>query len=150
MDVYDEKIVQGFTGSSKRVAFGGLGLDKIKTGERIDPRVQAAYNLNKTLEKYPDFTKEARNQIQADYLDCPGIATVNLELLASVLNFLKDYPEPTPDDFRDSVITEYFTRLYPTKTLNSSEKNQMNIRIKAAFLRYIVAVQSFNQADNEN
>lgn len=142
MDVYEERVVQTYDGGGKRVAFGGLGLDKIKTGERIDPRIQAAYNLNKTLEKYPEFTKDARNRIQDEFVDFPAITTVNLELLASVLDFLRNHPEPTPQDFTDDVITEYFTRLYPDKA-TPSERSRMNIRLKAHFLRYIVAINEF-------
>ncbi len=47
MDYYEEKIVSEFTGKP-RTTFGGFGFDKYKLGERVDPRYQAAYNLNKT------------------------------------------------------------------------------------------------------
>lgn len=148
MDVYEEKVVQTFAGGAKRVGFKGLGLEKIRAGERIDPKVQAAYNLNKTLENY-DFTKEARSSLQNEFQDFPHITTVNLELLASVLNFLRDFQEPVPENFKDENITPFFNRLIPNKKMTTTERKRMNTRLKAQFLKYIIAVNAFREEDED-
>lgn len=146
MDYYEEKIVSEFTGKP-RTTFGGFGFDKYKLGERVDPRYQAAYNLNKTLEKYPEFTKEARMDIQNEFVNFPDIAVVNLEAIASVLNFLKLYPDPKPEHFRDEIIVEYFSRLIPDKKLTEEQRAKLIIRLKAQFLKYIVAIKVFREGD---
>src|SRR5204863_8591038 len=101
-----------------------------------------AYNLYKTLEKYPEFTKDARSRYQAEFVDFPGIESMNLEALASVLTFLKNYPRPSPENFRDEVIIEYFTRLIPTKEILPEDRKRLIIKLKALFLKYIVAIYS--------
>lgn len=149
MDVYEEGIRTGFEGGAARVGFEGFGFQRFRRGEKIDPRLQAAYNLNKTLEKYPEFTKEARTEIQNEFANFPNLNVLNLEALASVLNFLKFFPEPKPEDFRDENIVEYFSRLLPDKPLPADEKARLIIRLKAQFLKYIVAVNEFRREISE-
>ena len=62
MDVYEEGVRSGYAGA--RVGMGGFGIDVYKKGQKVDPKIQAAYNLNKTLEKYPEFSKDARKKFK--------------------------------------------------------------------------------------
>jgi hypothetical protein len=147
MDVYEEGIRSGYEGA--RIGFGGFGIDAYKKGQKVDPSVQAAYNLNKTLEKYPEFSKDARTEIQNEFVTFPDIAFINLEALASVLNFLKIYPNPTPEQFRDNIIIEYFTRLMPDKPLSNDDRSRLILRLKAQFIKYIVAIKNFREMRDE-
>lgn len=146
MDVYEEKIVSGYEGRVRGGA-AGFGFEKYRRGEKVDPKQQAVYYLNKVLEKYPEFTKEARTEIQLEFANFPNIAVVNLEALAAVLNFLKMYPNPTPEDFKDEIILEFFERLIPDKPISSEEKGRLIIRLKAQFLKYIVAIKTFRNPE---
>ena len=110
-----------------------------------NPQAVASYNLYKTLEKYPDFTKEARNTIKNEFANFPDLPVLNLETLASVINFLKDIPNPTPEDFTDENILPYFSRLIPDKPMNADERKRILIRLKAQFLIYIRAVRTFRE-----
>lgn len=148
MDVYEERIVSGFAGA--RVGIGGFGIDAYKKGQKVDPKVQAVYNLNKTLEKYPEFTKDARTELQNEFLSFPDITFVNLEAFAAVLNFLKIYPNPKPEDFRDEIILEYFTRLIPDKINTPDDRLRLIIRLKAQFVKYIVAIKNFRETRDED
>lgn len=147
MDVYEEGVRSGYAGA--RVGMGGFGIDSYKKGQKVDPKIQAAYNLNKTLEKYPEFTKDARTEIQNEFSTFPDIAFVNLEAFAAVLNFLKIYPNPTPAQFRDEIILEYFTRLMPDKITSSDERLRLILRLKAQFIKYIVAIKNFRESRDE-
>jgi hypothetical protein len=121
-----------------------VGFEQGRVGRmKVPPNELAAYNLYKTLEKYPEFTKEARSRFQAEFVDFPGIETMSLEVLSSVLTFLKNHPKPTPENFRDENISEYFVRLLPTKEISAEEKKRLIIKLKALFLKYIVAIFSF-------
>ena len=65
-----------------------VGFAKGRAGRfKVKPSELAAYNLYKTLENYPVFTKEARGQIQTYYSDMEGLENLNLETFASVLAF---------------------------------------------------------------
>lgn len=149
MDLFEEGILRGFESGVSRVGFGGFGFEKYKKGEKVEPKFQASYNLNKTLEKYPEFTKEARTEIQTEFVDFPNLHVVNLEALASVLNFLKIYPNPTPNEFKDEIIIKYFSRLFPDKDLTPEERKNLITRLKAQFLKYIVAVKNFRNSEDE-
>ena len=148
MDIYKEELVTEYEGTG-RTGYKGFGFEKFRTGEKVEPKYQAAYNLNKTLEKYPGFTKEARSEIQEEFVDFPDLHVLNLEVLASVLDFLRLIPQPTPEDFRDEVIGVYFERLIPTKPITSAEKTLIYIRLKAQFLKYIVAILNFRTSEEE-
>ena len=127
-----------------------VGFEQGRVGRmKVPPNELAAYNLYKTLEKYPEFTKEARSRFQAEFVDFPGIETMSLEVLSSVLTFLKNHPKPTPENFRDENISEYFTRLFPTKEISAEERKRLVIKLKSLFLKYIVAIFSF-RAERED
>ena len=127
-----------------------VGFEQGRVGRmKVPPNELAAYNLYKTLEKYPEFTKEARSRFQAEFVDFPGIETMSLEVLSSVLTFLKNHPKPTPENFRDENISEYFTRLFPTKEISAEERKRLIIKLKSLFLKYIVAIFSF-RAERED
>ena len=127
-----------------------VGFEQGRVGRmKVPPNELAAYNLYKTLEKYPEFTKEARSRFQAEFVDFPGIETMSLEVLSSVLTFLKNHPKPTPENFRDENISEYFTRLFPTKEISVEERKRLVIKLKSLFLKYIVAIFSF-RAERED
>lgn len=138
MDVFEEGIRKDFEPmyERSRVGFerGKVGRVKVPAGEL------AAYNLYRVLEKYPEFTKEGRAKIQAEFADFPSLETMNLEVFASVLTFLRAHPQPTPDNFKDDNIVEYFSRLLPPKDMSGEEKKRLIIKLKALFLKYIVAI----------
>lgn len=138
MEYQDEEFVETYEG-------GRVGYEaplKIK-----DPTAIASYNLYRTLEKYPDFTKEARTAIQNEFINFPDLPILHLETLASVINFLRDIPNPTPNDFKDENIMPYFTRLIPDKPTTAEEKKRLMIRLKAEFLTYIIAVKAFRSEE---
>ena len=147
MDIFEEGVRTGYEPSKGgyRVGYSGFEFDKYKKGQKVDPKFLAAYNLNKTLEKYPEFTKEARTEIQNEFTDFPDLAVMNLETLASVLFFLKYHPKPVPKDFSDENIVEYFSRLIPDK-ITSTEKERYIIRLKAQFLKYIRAINTYRSS----
>ncbi len=137
-----KKDYEPFEGGSR------VGFDTGRVGRvKVSPNELAAYNLYKILEKYSEFTKEARSRIQTEFVDFPGLDSMNLEALASVLTYLKTYPQPSPESFRDEVISEYFTRLLPTKKITSEEKKRLLIKLKSLFLKYIVAIYSFRASE---
>ncbi len=98
-----------------------------------------SYQLLKTLERYDkDFTKEGRYEILNEYEDFPDLGLINLDVFVSVLIFLRRYPEPKPEHFKDEIILPYFDKLF------SNNKNERTIiRMKAQFLKYIVAINNF-------
>jgi hypothetical protein len=118
MDVFEEGIRREYE-PFREEGPSRIGFAKGFRGrQKVDPRVQAAYNLNKKLEKYPDFTKEARQNLQNEFEGYNDLPVVNLETFAAVLSFLKDYPNFTPEQFKDDTVVQYFTRLLPTKKYN--------------------------------
>jgi len=124
-----------------------VGFERGRIGRvKVTPEELASYNLYKVLEKYPEFTKEARSQIQKQYNNFEGLDTMNLEVFASVLTFLKNHPTPTPDDFKDEVILEYFSRILP---VSSPDKKRIILRLKAQFLKYTIAITNFKRQQEE-
>ena len=148
MNVFEEKIRRDY--EPMRESGSRVGFEKGRIGRvKVDPSELAAYNLYKVLEKYPEFTKESRSQIQNKYKNLEGLETMNLEVLSSVLTFLKNYPEPTPESFKDEIILEYFSRLLPTKEILPSEKKRFIIRLKSQFLKYIRFINNFEKEIEE-
>ena len=140
-----KKDYEPFEGGSR------VGFDMGRVGRvKVSPNELAAYNLYKILERYPEFSKEYRSRIQTEFVDFPGLDSMNLEALASVLTYLKTYPQPSPESFRDEIISEYFTRLLPTKEVTGEEKKRLLIKLKSLFLKYIVAIYSFRASENED
>ena len=132
MEFFEEGIKTDFGSDLSRLTFQSYDL------RSKDPKYLAAYNLNRALMKYPDFTEQARTNIQNEFLDMPDLAVLNIDTLAAVLAFLKNYPEPTPETFQDEIILEYFENLIP----NKPQKN-INMLLKAQFLKYIRAIKTY-------
>ena len=109
----------------------------------------SAYNLSKILERYPEFNKQARSNIQQELSTFPHLYTMNLEILAAVLVFLKSYPSPKPEYFKDNIISAFFYRLLPNKKISDSETKRIYIKLKCIFLKYIVAINSYRSVLNE-
>lgn len=140
MEIFEEKIVSDFERTKEgrtRVGFG----EKRLTGQEI-----AGYNLFKALEKYPDFTKEARFDLQEEFVDFKDLGVLNLDTFAAVLAFLKLYPEPTPKNFEKDVLP-YFSRLLPSRKISPEEKKRLTIRLKAQFVKYIRAINLFREEE---
>jgi hypothetical protein len=132
MQPYEQKIQTGYEQikGGKRSAF---------EQERGRFKFSPSYYLLKTLEKYPnDFTKEGRYEIQTEYEDFPDLGILNLDVFVSVLLFLRKYPEPKPEHFKDEIIVKYFS-------FNETPDKRMIIRMKAQFLKYLRAITSFRQ-----
>ncbi len=113
--------------------------------DKLTPVQIAAYNLSKTLERYPEFSKDARMTIQNELIGLPGLDSMNTEILASVLSYLRSYPQPTAESFKDSVILEYFSRLLPNKKISEEDTKRIHIKLKCIFLKYIVAINSYRE-----
>ena len=148
MDVFKEGIVKTFEPIKEigsRVGFERGRIGRVK----VPPSELAAYNLYKVLEKYPEYTKEARGQIQNYYKDFEGLESMNLQIFASVLGFLKRYPNPTPDSFKDENILEFFTSPINFIPEDSQDKKRIIIRLKAQFLKYIVAIKAYQSEKEE-
>lgn len=148
MNVFEEGIRRGYEPMKDKGP--RVGFEKGRVGRvKVKPSELAAYNLYKTLEKYPEFTKEARSQIQEYYKHMEGLETMNLAAFASVLTFLKFYPEPKPEHFKDEIILQYFTTLMPNKKISEAEKKKIIIKLKAQFLKYIVAINTYKAGKEE-
>jgi len=148
MDVFKEELVKTYEPIKEigsRVGFERGRIGRVK----VSPSELAAYNLYKVLEKYPEYTKEARGQIQNYYKDFEGLETMNLQVFASVLSFLKKYPNPTPDSFKDENILEYFTSPINFIPKDSQDKKRIITRLKAQFLKYIVAIKTYEREKEE-
>ena len=112
----------------------------------ITPNEMAAWKLNQALEKYPNFTKEAREDAQNEFVDMPGLRTMNMKLFATTLDFLKSINnQPTPDSFRDDVIIPHMSQLVNVEKINQEETRRLIIRFKAQMLMYIRAIQIFRE-----
>lgn len=139
MDFFEETIRTGYDPSgSSRV---GFEINK----QRITPNESAAFRLYKVLENYPEFTQNARIDIQNEFTDFPDLPVINLETFASVLSFLRLRPKPTPKDFKNENIVPYFSRLLPDKKMTTDERKRAIIKLKAQFYRYIVAINAFRE-----
>ena len=142
MDVFQEGISKSFEpikSIGSRVGFERGRIGRVK----VSPSELAAYNLYKVLEKYPEYTKEARGQIQNYYKDFDGLETLNLNIFASVLSFLRRYPDPTPESFKDENIMEFFTSPVNFIPEDAKDKKRLKIRLKAQFLKYILAIKTY-------
>lgn len=148
MDVFEEGIRKDY--EPMREKGSRVGFEAGQVGRRkVAPSELAAYNLFKTLEKYPEFTKEARSDAQAEFSGFNDLAVMNLETFASVLTFLKHFENPSPADFKDEVILPYFSRLLPTRDITEEERKRLIVRNKAVFLKYIRAILSYRASREE-
>lgn len=113
-------------------------------GRRMTPTELAAFNLNKALENYHEFTEEERYALQAEFEGMASLRTMNLDSLAATLAFMKAN-RPTLFNFQDKIILPYILRLIPSG-INEEEKRRLIIRFKAQILRYIRAVELHRSA----
>lgn len=143
MDIFEETIQEGFERTKEGQTRVGLGLGK----QRLTPNELAGYNLFKVLEKYPEFTQEARTELQSEFTDMDDLPVLNMETFAAVLSFLRLHPSPNPKDFRDENIIPFFGRLFPDKPLTEEEKERLIVRLKAQFIKYITAINRFREEE---
>lgn len=121
-------------------------LHKQLTRRHMTPNELAAWKLNQALEKYPEFTKEARENAQNEFADMPGLRTMNMKLLAATISFLRAVnDQPTPQTFKDELILPHMNQLLPTDKTDQDEIRRLIIRFKAQMLMYIRAIQIFQQ-----
>ena len=121
-------------------------LHKQLTRRHMTPNELAAWKLNQALEKYPEFTRDARENAQNEFVDMPGLRTMNMKLFATTLDFLKSINnQPTPDSFRDDVIIPHMSQLVNVEKINQEETRRLIIRFKAQMLMYIRAIQIFRE-----
>lgn len=120
------------------------GMHQRITRRYMTPAELAAYKLNQALEKYPEFTKEARENIQNEFVNIDGLRTMNMKLLAATLSFLRSVNnQPTPASFRDEYIVPYMTQLLNPDKLDPDELKRLIIRYKAQMVTYIEVIKKF-------
>jgi len=129
-------------GPSQMVGTGGA-TGQI-TRKNMTPNELAAWKLNQALEKYPDFTEEARRNLQIEFVDMPGLRTMNMKVLAATLSFLNSINnQPSPAAFQDQYILSHINRLLPTKEISNQERRRLIVRFKAQLLIYTRAILFF-------
>ena len=115
----------------------------------MTPNEQAALNLSKALEDYPEFTKEAREMYKEEFTDMPSLRTMNMKVMAATLSFLRGIDDQaTPDNFKDDVIVPYLEKLLPPVSSDPEkemERQRLIIRYKAQLLMYIIAINDYRQ-----
>ena len=130
-------------GQSEMAGAEGV-LHKKMTRRHMTPNELAAYKLNQALEKYPEFTKEARENIQNEFVEMPGLRTMNMKLMAATLSFLRSVnDQPTPASFQDTFILPYLNQLLNPDKVDQDELARLIIRFKAQILMYVRAIQIF-------
>jgi hypothetical protein len=124
---------------------GAVGkVHKGLTRRRMTPNKLAAWKLNQALENYPNFTEDARQNLQNEFVDMPQLRTMNMKVLAATLSFLQAVNnQPTPNAFRDEIILPHINILLPTTEISPDEKRRLIIRFKAQILIYIQAIEIF-------
>ena len=130
-------------GPSQMIGAAGA-LQKKLARRHMSPNELAAWKLNQSLEKYPEFTKEARENLQNEFVEMEGLRTMNMKLLAATLSFLNSVQNrPTPASFTDENIIPHLNQLLPTNKVEPDELRRLIIRYKAQILMYIRAIQLF-------
>jgi len=135
----EEKIISGpeRTRGEAKPRFGRVR-SKIMT-----PAESAAYNLNKSLENFEDFDYEERQKLQNEFVKMDNLKYMNMDALAATLAFLKKYPKPSPQNFKDKAIVPFIEPVISQYKFDKEEKKRIIIRYKAQILRYIRAINSF-------
>ena len=110
----------------------------------MTPNEMAAWKLNQALTHHGNFTAEARQQAQNEFVEMPVLRTMNMKVLAATLSFLQDVIEPTPANFRDEVILPYIDGLLPTN-LKAQDRQRLIIRFKAQILIYVKAIRLYRE-----
>jgi hypothetical protein len=111
---------------------------------RMTPSELASWKLNQALMKYPEFTADGRQLLQDEFVNMPGLRTMNMKVLAATLSFLNSLRgrEYTADSFKDDYIMPYIKELLPLD-VGSVERKRLIIRFKAQLLIYIEAIENF-------
>lgn len=131
-------------GQSQMVGAEGA-LHKELTRRHMTPNELAGWKLNQALEKYPEFTKDAREDAQNEFTGMPGLRTMNMKLFAATLNFLRGVGNVTPNSFKDETIIPYMNQLINIDKKDQEETKRLIIRYKAQILMYIRAIQIFRE-----
>ncbi len=128
---------------------GGPGeVHRQLTRRHMTPNELAAWKLNQALQKYPLFTEDARQNLQNEFVDMPGLRTMNMKVLAATLSYLRAIDnKPTPNTFKDKIILPHLNLLLPTGDLTPDERRRLIIRFKAQILIYIQAIEIFRAAE---
>lgn len=127
---------------------GEGGVHRQLTRRHMSPNELAAWKLNQALEKHPAFTEEARQILQNEFVDMPGLRTMNMKVLAATLSFLRAIGNrPTQDTFKDEIILPHINLLLPTKEMEPAERRRLIIRFKAQILIYIQAIEIFRETE---
>ena len=134
------------TGQSQMAGTAGF-IHKQLTRRHMTPNELAAWKLNQALEKYPEFTKEARENAQNEFVNMESLRTMNMKLLAATLSFLRSVKDqPTPESFKDKNILPYMSQLLPIgDKITNEERKRLIVRFKAQILMYIRAIQIFRE-----
>lgn len=118
------------------------------TRRHMTPNELAASKLNQALEKYPEFTKDARSNFQNEFVEMPGLRTMNMKLFAATLSFLRAINNQiTPNSFADSIIVPHMSQLLNTDKIDEDELKRLIIRYKAQMLMYIRAIQIYRESN---
>ena len=128
---------------------GGAGqLHRQLTRKNRTPNELASWKLNQSLQKYPIFTEEARQNLQNEFVEMPGLRTMNMKVLAATLAYLQSVNnQPTPDTFSDEYIIPHLSLLLPTGDIDPAEQRRLIIRFKAQIFIYIQAIQLFRNTE---
>jgi hypothetical protein len=124
----------GRTGGATVMGPGGIKRQAMTPGE------MAAWKLNQALTKHPNFTAEARQQAQNEFVDMPGLRTMNMRVFATTLSFIHDMGELIPDHFKNNVIMPYIEPLLPID-LSTEDRDRLIVRFKAQILIYNRAIK---------
>lgn len=139
-DEYIDLGIGSVQGSSK-FRYARISENKIMT-----PQENAAWNLNLELgSNFPIFSEDARQQLQDEFFELPGLKTMNMTALATTLAFLRDHPIETlsQEDFKDKIILPYIEKVLPSSLSRGPEKRRAVIRYKAQILRYVRIINQF-------
>ena len=106
-------------------------------------------SVNDNLFKFPEMSESIRDQYIAKY----SRVETNLRYLspiyfASAIAFLHDHTDsPTPQNFTDSAVKKYVTKLIP-ESPSSLTASETTFRRKIEFLRYIRLLYKMNDLLN--
>lgn len=126
---------------------GNIGIPGAKIIRRQKtPNELASWKLNQSLQKYPTFTQDARQEYQDEFLNMPNLRNMNMKVLAATLSFLQSNPNPTPETFKDSNILPHINLLISTKTMDENEKKRLIVRYKDMILIYVIAVDNYRKS----
>ena len=129
---------------SSQVA-GAIGEARKLGRKAMSPEQAAAWKLYQSLEKFPNFTKEARQELQNEFTDLPNLKSMNMKALAATLSFLQAVKTPTVNLFRDEIVLPHIEKVLPLKQLSVDEKQRLILRYKAQILMYVRAIQRYRK-----